>query len=116
LLVRLVEFEEEEQREIFHHHVPGENFVTFQAEVTRFDLEALLPNPQFLKMFADAYIESGRHFTDKRSIFSQAVERLAKEANATVAKNGHTLSIAQEVNLSSEVFAKLLLSGADGIG
>ncbi|WP_206300781.1 hypothetical protein, partial [Pseudomonas viridiflava] len=49
LLVRLVEFWEEEQREIFHHHVPGENFATFQAEVTRFDLEALLPNPQFLK-------------------------------------------------------------------
>lgn len=116
LLVRLVEFEEEEQREIFHHHVPGEDFATFQAEVTRFDLEALLPNPQFLKMFADAYIESGRHFTDKRSIFSQAVERLAKEANATVAKTGHTLSIEQKVDLSSEVFAKLLLSGADGIG
>lgn len=67
-------------------------------------------------MFADAYIESGRHFTDKRSIFSQAVERLAKEANATVAKTGHTLTIAQKVDLSSEVFAKLLLSGADGIG
>ncbi|GFM55804.1 hypothetical protein PSCICF_19820 [Pseudomonas cichorii] len=116
LLVRLVEFEEEEQREIFHHHVQGEEFAKFQAEVTRFDLEALLPNPQFLKMFADAYIESGRHFTDKRSIFSLAVERLAKEANATVAKTGHTLSIAQKVDLSSEVFAKLLLSGADGIG
>jgi cytidylate kinase len=116
LLVRLVEFEEKEQQEIFHHHVQGEDFATFQAEVSRFDLEALLPNPQFLKMFADAYIESGRHFTDKRSIFSQAVERLAKEANDTVAKTGHTLSIAQKVDLSSEVFAKLLLSGADGIG
>jgi len=116
LLVRLVEFEEEEQQEIFHHHAQGEDFATFQAEVSRFDLEALLPNPQFLKMFADAYIESGRHFKNKRSIFSQAVERLAKEANATVAKAGYTLSIAQKVDLSSEVFAKLLLSGADGIG
>ncbi|KAE9641962.1 hypothetical protein [Pseudomonas sp. PB106] len=116
LVIKLVEFEEEEQREIFHHHVQGENFATFQAEVARFDLGALLPNPQFLKMFADAYIESGRHFTDKRSIFSQAVERLAKEANATVAKTSHTLPIAQKVDLSSEVFAKLLLSGAEGIG
>ncbi|QYX46933.1 hypothetical protein K3F43_19895 [Pseudomonas tussilaginis] len=113
LVVRLCEFEEGEQREIFHHHVRGEEFSKFQAEVARFDLGALLPNPQFLKMFADAYIESGRHFTDKRNIFSQAVERLAKEANVNVAQ---TLSIKQRVALSSEVFAKLLLAGAEGIG
>lgn len=116
LVVRLVEFDEEEQRAIFHHHVQDEDFATFQAEVARFDLGALLPNPQFLKMFADAFIESGRRFTDKRNIFSQAVERLAKEANTTVAKTGQPLSIAQKVDLSSEVFAKLLLSGAEGIG
>lgn len=113
LVVRLCEFEEGEQREIFHHHVRGEEFSKFQAEVARFDLGALLPNPQFLKMFADAYMESGRHFTDKRNIFSQAVERLAKEANVNVAQ---TLSSTQRVALSSEVFAKLLLSGAEGIG
>ncbi|MNJ07895.1 hypothetical protein D3C77_20010 [compost metagenome] len=113
LVVRLCEFDEGEQREIFYHHVRGEEFSRFQAEVARFDLEALLPNPQFLKMFADAYIESGRHFTDKRNIFSQAVERLAKEANVNVAQ---TLSSTQRVALSSEVFAKLLLSGAEGIG
>lgn len=113
LVVRLCEFEEGEQREIFHHHVRGEDFSKFQAEVARFDLGALLPNPQFLKMFADAYIESGRNFTDKRNIFSQAVERLAKEANVNVAQ---TLSSTQRVALSSEVFAKLLLSGAEGIG
>lgn len=113
LVVRLCEFEEGEQREIFHHHVRGEEFSKFQAEVARFDLGSLLPNPQFLKMFADAYIESGRHFTDKRNIFSQAVERLAKEANVNVVQ---TLSSTQRVALSSEVFAKLLLSGAEGIG
>ncbi|MEA9992926.1 hypothetical protein QN382_08165 [Pseudomonas sp. 10B1] len=113
LVVRLCEFEEGEQREIFHHHVRGEEFSKFQAEVARFDLGSLLPNPQFLKMFTDAYIESGRHFTDKRNIFSQAVERLAKEANVNVVQ---TLSSTQRVALSSEVFAKLLLSGADGIG
>jgi hypothetical protein len=38
-----------------HHHLPGEDFTTFQAEVARLDLEMLLPNPQFLKLFADAY-------------------------------------------------------------
>lgn len=115
LVVRLCEFDEAEQRSIFDHHVPGEDFATFQAEVARFDLETLLPNPQFLKLFADAYIESERHFTDKRSIFAQAVDRLAKEANPNVARINPTLSTAQKVNLSSEVFTKLLLSGAEGV-
>ncbi|TNF22093.1 MAG: hypothetical protein EP325_01620 [Vibrionaceae bacterium] len=115
LVVRLCEFNEAEQRAIFDHHVPGEDFVAFQAEVARFDLDTLLPNPQFLKLFADAYIESNRHFTDKRSIFSHAVERLAKEANTNLAKTKAPLSTAQKVELSSEVFAKLLLSGAEGV-
>lgn len=115
LVVRLCEFDEEEQRAIFDYHVPGEDFVAFQAEVARFDLETLLPNPQFLKLFADAYIESERHFTDKRSIFAQAVERLAKEANPNVAKSNPTLSTIQKVDLASEAFTKLLLSGAEGV-
>ena len=115
LVVRLCEFDEAEQRAIFEHHVPGEDFAAFQAEVARFDLEMLLPNPQFLKLFADAYIESERHFTDKRSIFAQAVERLAKEANPNVVRSNRTLSTAQKVNISSEVFTKLLLSGAEGV-
>ena len=114
-VVRLCEFNESEQRAIFEHHVPEENFAAFQAEVARFDLDMLLPNPQFLKLFADAYIESERHFTDKRSIFSQAIERLAKEANPNVARINPSLSIAQKINLSSEVFTKLLLSGSEGI-
>lgn len=116
LVVRLFEFDEEEQRAIFEHHVQGENFTAFQEEIARFNLGMLLPNPQFLKLFTDAYIESERHFADKRSIFSQAVERLAKEANTNIARSNPALSTTQKVDLSSEVFAKLLLSGADGIG
>lgn len=115
LVVRLCEFDEAEQRAIFDNYLPGEEFSTFQAEVARFDLEALLPNPQFLKLFADAYIESGRRFTDKRSIFSQAVERLAKEANPDVRSINSALSTAKKVDLSSEVFTKLLLSGTEGV-
>ena len=115
-VVRLCEFDEEEQREIFNHHVPCEDFAAFQAEVARFDLESLLPNPQFLKLFTDAYIESERHFVDKRSIFAQAVERLAKEANSNIMRAKGALSNTQKVDLSSEVFAKLLLSGAEGVG
>lgn len=115
LVVRLYGFDLAEQRAIFDHHVPGEDFAAFQAEVARFDLETLLPNPQFLKLFADAYIESERHFTDKRSIFAQAVERLAKEANPNVTRINPTLSTTQKVNIASEVFTKLLLSGAEGV-
>ena len=115
LVVRLFEFDEAEQRAIFDHHVPGEDFAVFQAEVARFDLETLLPNPQFLKLFADAYIESERRFTNKRSIFVQAVERLAKEANPNLAKTNLTLSSTQKVIIASEVFTKLLLSGAEGV-
>jgi hypothetical protein len=67
LVVRLCEFDESEQRAIFEHHLPGEDFAAFQTEVARFDLEVLLPNPQFLNLFADAYIESERHFTETQS-------------------------------------------------
>lgn len=115
MVVRLSDFEEIEQRAIFDYHVPGEDFEAFQAEVTRFDLETLLPNPQFLKLFADAYIESERSFVDKQSIFAQAVERLAKEVNQGVRKSNLVLSPAQKIELASEAFAKLLLSGAEGV-
>ncbi|MES9826859.1 MAG: hypothetical protein ABW201_01175 [Candidatus Thiodiazotropha sp.] len=115
LVVRLCEFDEAEQRAIFDHHVQSEDFTAFQAEVSRFDLQTLLPNPQFLKLFADAYIESERCFTDKQSIFTQAVERLAKEVNPKVFTSKSTLSTTKKVELASEVFAKLLLSGAEGV-
>lgn len=115
LVARLSEFAQDEQQKIFENHSPKEDFSAFQAEVARFDLETLLPNPQFLKLFADAYLESGRKFTDKKSIFSLALERLAKEANASVKNTAGSLPAARKVDAASEVFAKLLLSGAEGV-
>jgi hypothetical protein len=115
LLVTLCEFNENEQKTIFDQYTAGEDFIAFKNEVVRFDLGVLLPNPQFLKLFADAYIESNRHFNDKRSIFAQAVERLAKEANANVTRSDNLLSTFHKVELASETFAKLLLSGAEGV-
>ena len=115
LLVWLCEFDETEQQAIFEVHVEKEDFCHFQSEVSRFDLGVLLPNPQFLKLFADAYVESGRRFTDKRSIFSQAVERLAKEANPDVRRTHSTLSLTQKIDIASDVFIKLLLSGSEGV-
>jgi hypothetical protein len=64
----------------------------------------------------DAYVESGGHFVSKRSIFEKAVERLTKEANPKVAKGKRTLPSKKIVQFASEVVAKLLLSGAEGIG
>lgn len=115
MIVRLREFDQDEQHAIFTHHAPEEDFFAFQTEVTRFSLDMLLPNPQFLKMFTDAYLESGRRFADKRSIFALAVERLAKEANPNIPKASVSLSIAQKISFSAEVYAKLLLSGAEGV-
>lgn len=115
MIVRLREFDQSEQHAIFKHHAPEEDFFAFQTEITRFSLEMLLPNPQFLKMFTDAYLESGRQFADKRSIFALAVERLAKEINPDIPKASISLSVAQKITFSAEVYAKLLLSGAEGV-
>lgn len=115
VIVRLREFDQGEQHAIFKHHAPAEDFFAFQTEVTRFSLDMLLPNPQFLKMFTDAYLESGRRFADKRSIFALAVERLAKEVNPDIPKASVPLSVAQKIAFSAEVYAKLLLSGAEGV-
>ncbi|MCM3373135.1 hypothetical protein M3640_20970, partial [Bacillus velezensis] len=60
-------------------------------------------------------LESGRRFADKRSIFALAVERLAKEANPNIPKASVSLSVAQKISFSAEVYAKLLLSGAEGV-
>ncbi|MBA5600034.1 hypothetical protein H1224_03055 [Pectobacterium aroidearum] len=114
-VVRLIEFDQNEQHAIFKHHAPEEDFFTFQTEITRFSLDMLLPNPQFLKMFTDAYLESDRRFADKRSIFALAVERLAKEVNPDIPKASVPLSVAQKISFSAEIYAKLLLSGAEGI-
>lgn len=115
MIVRLREFDQNEQHAIFKHHAPEEDFFAFQTEVARFSLDMLLPNPQFLKMFTDAYLESDRRFADKRSIFALAVERLAKEDNPGIPKASVSLPVVQKISFSAEVYAKLLLSGAEGV-
>ena len=115
IIARLCEFNEFEQRDIFFHHTSQDSFVAFKAEVSRFSLDPLLPNPQFLKLFADAYIESNGHFTDKRSIFTQAITHLAKETNQSVTPSPK-FSTKSKVDISSEIFAKILLSGSEGVG
>jgi hypothetical protein len=114
-IVRLLPLNVAQQRAIFENHVPSEDFQLFKDEVEQFDLLPLLENPQFLKLFADAFVESGRKFTTKSEIFQNAVDRLAQEANkSAIQKNRPPIS--QVVSFAEEIFAKLLLSGADGIG
>ena len=113
-IVRLTAFNAEEQKQLFKNHVPNEDFTQFRNEVGRFELEPLLSNPVFLKLFADAYVESNRRFVDKSSIFEKAIEHLAKEVNPEVSQKGSE-PFEKKIEFANEVFAKLLLSGSEGI-
>lgn len=115
IIIKLLPLDELQQRAIFENHVPSEDFELFKSEVGRFDLLPLLGNPQFLKLFADSFVEGGRKFTSKNAIFQDAVSRLAQEANPSAHQKNRP-PISHIVSLAQEVFAKLLLSGADGVG
>jgi hypothetical protein len=115
VIVRLQPFNRSEQLQLFEAEFPEEDFSAFTAEVQKFELEPLLGNPQFLKLLGAAFIESGRFFTSKRQIFSDAVRRLAHEANSDSVRQKARPPTDKIVAIGSEIFAKLLLSGATGI-
>lgn len=114
VVVRLKPFNSSEQRQLFAVHFPGEDFNGFLAECTRFELHALLGNPQFLLLFGEAYIESGRHFSSKKNIYRDAVRRLAHEANKRVRRPNRP-SDDDLVEKACEVSGKLMLSGTVGV-
>jgi AcrR family transcriptional regulator len=114
VVVRLEAFSNAEQRQLFEANFPTEDFEAFSAECQRFELGALLGNPQFLLLFGEAYIQSARHFTSKKAIYHDAVRRLAHEAN-TRAKRLNRPSNDDIVDMACEVFAKLMLSGVSGV-
>lgn len=114
VVVRLEPFSSTEQRQLFAANFPDENFDAFIAECTRFELDALLGNPQFLLLFGEAFIQSGRHFVSKKDIYRDAVKRLAHEANARV-KRPNRPSDDEIAELACEVFVKLMLSGTVGV-
>lgn len=113
-ILRLEPFDEDEQRQLFEHYLPCEHFDAFQQEVERFELTPILGNPQFLKLFADAYVEGGRRFSSKRQIYTDAVRRLASERRTAIGVTARP-PIEAIVSAGSEIFAKLLLTGASGI-
>lgn len=113
-ILRLEPFDDDEQRQLFADHLPSEDFEAFRAEAIRFELTPILGNPQFLKLFADAYVQGGRHFSSKKQIYADAARRLASER-----KNAPGATARPEIDAivaaASELFAKLLLSGALGV-
>jgi hypothetical protein len=114
VILRLEPFDEDEQRQLFENYLPSESFDAFKVEVDRFELTPILGNPQFLKLFADAFVESGRHFVSKLQIYEDALRRLASESQET-AGSGNRPATAKIVAAASGIFAKLLLSGTAGV-
>lgn len=113
-LVRLLPFDEAEQKSLFEAALPDEDFASFVAEADRFELRPLLGNPQFLYLFAEAYVQGGRRFASKRQIFVDAVTRLATEREDSPKQKGRA-PINSIVEVAEEVFAKILLSGTSGV-
>lgn len=114
LLVHLAPLSIEEQKALFQDRHPNEDYHTFQEQVERFDLAPLNGNPLFLELFAGAFIEGDRQFTNKKSVFQAAVKRLAYEGNSGQVQKG-TVSLNDRISWSAQVFAVLLLSGAEGV-
>lgn len=113
-VVRLLPFDEREQRSLFDSIFSGEDFDAFLAEARRFELTPVLGNPMFLRLFVEGYIQGGRHFQSKRQIFKDAIDRLASD-DGKYSGSSKRPPLSEIVAAASEVFAKLLLSGATGV-
>lgn len=114
IVVHLEPLDEHQQRMLFEHEYPDADFDAFASDVLKFDLAPLLGNPQLLKLFAAAHAEGGGAFSTRDAIFEDAMKFLAHEANDQVfQRNAPTRT--QRIAWADEVFAKLLLSGAEGV-
>jgi hypothetical protein len=114
LVAQLVPLDDGEQRRLFEHLHPNRSFDAFHADIRRFDLHHLVGNPEFLTLFAGAYDEADGRLPSRDRVFTLAVENLARESNPDVSPKG-TPSRDKRILWANEVFARLLLSGADGL-
>ncbi|HEC1651928.1 TPA: hypothetical protein R1156_003908, partial [Yersinia enterocolitica] len=114
-IVRLLAFDEVEQRSLFKALFPDEDFFSFQTQAERFELAPLLGNPLFLDLFAKAYVENNRVFESKERIFSDAIRSLAEEHNSNIPNQKARPDTSDLVLAAEDIFAKLLLSGASGV-
>ncbi|WP_127107344.1 hypothetical protein [Pararhodobacter zhoushanensis] len=113
-IARLVPFDQNEQALLFRYRHPDANFEDFLSDAARHDLTHLLGNPEFLNLFADAFVQAGGRFTERHEIFSDAVRYLARETNRSVSTRDAPTT-EQRIAWADEVFARLLLSGCDGV-
>lgn len=111
---RLVPLATDEQRLLFDHLHSDWSFDAFAEDISRFDLHHLLGNPEFLRLFAGAYVEADGHLPSRSDVFTLAIEHLAREANPNVVTAGAPARH-RRISWANEIFAKLLLSGADGV-
>ncbi|MCZ0963068.1 hypothetical protein [Paracoccus benzoatiresistens] len=114
ILARLIPFDQDEQALLFLHRHPDASFGDFLSDAARHDLTHLLGNPEFLNLFADAFVQAGGRFTERHEIFSDAVRYLARETNRSVTTRDAPTT-EQRIAWADEVFARLLLSGSDGV-
>ena len=114
VVIHLEPLDEHQQNALFDNEYSDANFETFKSDVRRFDLDPLLGNPQFLKLLAAAHAEGGGAFSTRDAIFDDAIRFLAHEANDQIPQR-HAPTRTQRIAWADEVFAKLLLSGADGV-
>ena len=113
-VVQLVPLDNDEQRQLFEHLHSDWSFDAFAEDVSRFDLHHLLGNPEFLRLFAGAYVEAEGHLPSRSEVFTLAIKHLAREANPNVPVAGAPARHSR-IAWANEIFAKLLLSGADGV-
>lgn len=113
-VVQLVPLDNDEQRQLFEHLHSDWSFDAFAEDISRFDLHHLLGNPEFLRLFAGAYVEADGHLASRLDVFTLAIEHLAREANPNVSAAGAPARH-RRIAWANETFAKLLLSGADGV-
>ena len=113
-VAHLVPLERDEQQQLFEHFHSDRSFDAFTEDISRFDLHHLLGNPEFLRLFAGAYVEADGHLPSRSKVFTLAIEHLAREANPNVPAAGAPARH-RRVAWASQIFAKILLSGADGV-
>ncbi|TAW57582.1 hypothetical protein ELI17_15340 [Rhizobium ruizarguesonis] len=114
VVVLIEHFDVVEQEELFRARFPEETFESFRSEAERFELTPLLGNPQFLSLFAAAYVQSGRHFSSKAKIFRDAVTNLALETGNHIQSKPRAPTD-EILTTAADVMTKILLSGASGV-
>ncbi len=112
-MVRLLPFDEKEQQLYFNALAPNKSFKEFLYLVRKSEIESLLGNPLFLRLLVLSFIQDQKVFKSKKEIISDAIHRLAQEHNQNIPRI--RLNSDTKIELSEDIFSKLLLAGSTGI-